>query len=338
MVDAKQTFTIFTNDVVATAAYGISLNTLKDRDNQFYKEGTKISKALSSLNMIKFVLLRLFPRLCKMAGLTVFPAASVEFIRNIVIDTVKKREELGIVRPDMIHLLMQARNAQTEHKISLDDIIAQAFGFFIAGFDTISTAMSFLTLQLANHQDIQDKLREEIDRHLAEDNGEISYDALSKMEYMDMVISETLRIHPLVPFIDRVCVQQYELPPAAPGYKSTTIYPGQNVWFPACALHYDPQYFPDPEKFDPERFNEENKKNIVACTYMPFGLGPRMCIANRFALMEIKTMMVYLMQKFVIEPNEKTKPLLTSRMNFQMLPKDGFWYTLRKRDDSPLVK
>ncbi|XP_076657333.1 uncharacterized protein LOC143361644 [Halictus rubicundus] len=338
MVDAKQTFTIFTNDVIATSAYGISVNTLKDRDNEFYRVGTKISRSLGSLNIIKLILLRTFPRLSKMVGLTVFPPAAIDFIRKIIRETVKKREELGIVRPDMIHLLMQARDAQTENKISLDDMVAQAFGFFIAGFDTVSTAMSFMTLELANHRDIQDKLREEVDCYLAEDNGEISYEALSKMEYLDMVVSETLRKYPIIPFIDRVCVQQYELPPAAPGYKSTTIYPGQNLWFPASALHYDPQYFPDPEKFDPERFSEENKKNIVPCTYMPFGLGPRMCIANRFALMEIKIMIVYLMQKFVIEPNEKTKPLVSDRMNFQMQPIDGFWYTLRKRDDSPLVK
>ncbi|XP_076381684.1 cytochrome P450 9e2 [Megalopta genalis] len=332
MVDAKETFKTYACDVFATSLFGISVNTLKERNNEFYREATEVNRSLNSLNMFKFALLRACPRLCQMLGMRVFPRSTVDFLHRVVADTVRIRREKGIVRPDMIHLMMQIKEEQNSEDITIEDMVAQAFGFFIAGFDTVSTIMSFLTFEMALNQDIQTRLREETDRYLAEDNGKISYEALSKMEYMDMVVSETLRKHAVVPFLDRLCVEQFELPAAGPGYKSVTINPGDALWIPTFALNNDPEYFPNPEKFDPERFSEENKARIAPYTFLPFGIGPRMCIGNRFALMEIKIMMVYLLQKFVIEPNEKTKPLLSSRMNFQMLPLDGFWYTLKKRD------
>nr|XP_033323903.1 cytochrome P450 9e2-like [Megalopta genalis] len=332
MVDAKQTFTILTNDVIASSAFGISVNTLKDRNNEFYRVGTDLSNSFNNMSILRFMLTNAYPRLCKMAGITMFSRASTNFIQKSIADTVRIREKEGIVRPDMIHLLLQAKNEQDSSNITIDDIVAQAFGFFIAGFDTVSTLMSFLTLEMALNQDVQERLREETDRYLAEDNGKISYEALSKMEYMDMVISETQRKNTVVPILDRLCVEEFELPAAGPGYKSVTLKPGDTVWFPVSALHYNPDYFPDPEKFDPERFSEENKAAIVPYTYLPFGIGPRMCIGNRFALMEVKIMMVYLLERFVIEPNEKTKPLSLDRMTFQMFPKDGFWFTLKKRN------
>lgn len=332
MVDGNATFKRFTNDVIATSAFGISVNSLKDRDNEFYKTGIEMANLFKSITAIKFMMMSLCPRLCKMIGLSVLPKSMKRFLRKTISDTVRIRKEQGIVRPDMIHLLMQAKEEQKLVELSVDDIVAQAFIFFLAGFDTVSTMMSFMTLELAMNPDVQEKLREETDRYLAEENGDVSYEALSKMEYMEMVISETLRKYPTVAIIDRVCVEKFVLPPAGPGYKPATVYPGENVWFPIQMLHSDPKYFPDPEKFDPERFSEENKKNIVPYSYLPFGLGPRMCIGNRFALMEVKIMMVHLLQRFVIEPNEKTKPVVSKKNHFQILPDDGFWYTFRKRD------
>jgi len=209
----------------------------------------------------------------------------------------------------MIHLLMQARDkegASSTHKMTLDDIVSQAFIFFFAGFDTSSTLMCFAAHELAVHQDIQKRLREEIQQH-TEGNDEISYESLSKMSYMDMVISETLRKYPPVIFLDRLCVKKYELPPSQPGCKNVIVEPDNVLMFPAYALHRDPKYFPNPEKFDPERFSEKNKDNILPYTYLPFGLGPRKCIGNRFALMETKILIAHLLQKFTLKTIEKNR-------------------------------
>ncbi|KAL6418963.1 hypothetical protein ACFW04_011670 [Cataglyphis niger] len=188
-----------------------------------------------------------------------------------------------------MHLLMQARdkNDSNVHKMTLDDIISQVFIFFLVGFETL---MCFVAHELAVNPDIQDRLRDEVQQHLAEDN-EISYELLSKMTYMDMVISETLR--------------KYHC-------RSIIVEPGNVVMISVYGLHHDSKYFPDPNKFDPERFSEKNKDNIVPYTYLPFGHRPKKCIGNRFALMETKILIAHLLQKFILKRIKKLLSLLFS--------------------------
>jgi cytochrome P450 family 9 len=98
-------------------------------------------------------------------------------------------------------------------------------------------------------------------------------------------------------------------------------------------FHHDPQYFPEPEKFNPDRFSDENRKSIDPDTYLPFGIGPRNCIGSRFALMELKTIMFYLLQNFSFEVTEKTQiPLEYEKVPFGMKPEKGIWIGLKPRD------
>ncbi|XP_011866847.1 PREDICTED: cytochrome P450 9e2-like isoform X3 [Vollenhovia emeryi] len=282
-IETKEVFRRYTNDVIATAAFGISVNSMKDRDNEFYMRGIEAANFSSGfLTTVKFVIFRVCPWIAKLTGLTFFPSATATFFKKIVEETVRARQKQNIIRPDMIHLLMQARDKDSAgvSKMTLDDMVSQAFIFFLAGFDTSSTLMCFAAHELAVNREIQERLYEEIQQHLAEGNGEISYESLSKMSYMDMVISEALRKYPPVVFIDRLCTKKYELPPSQPGGKSVIIEPDNALIFPVYALHHDPAYFPNPDKFDPERFSEENKDNILPYTYLPFGHGPRKCIGS----------------------------------------------------------
>lgn len=330
-IDAKDAFTRYTNDVIFTVAFGINVNSLKDRNNECFVRGKTVFNDIFG-SIFKLLVINTCPSLAKMIGMKVITPATTSFFRRTISDALKTRREQGIVRPDMLHLLMQAKDKDSETELTVDDIISQAFTFFLAGFDSSSTMMCFMTYELALNPDIQEKLRNEVDQCFDETNGEINYETLSKMEYMDMVVSETNRKHTFAVFIDRVCTQEFELPPAEPGYNSVVIKPGDCVWFPVYALHHDPKYFPDPEKFDPERFNEQNKGNILPYTYLPFGVGPRQCIGNRFALMEIKILMVHLLRKFVIKPNEKTPiPLVFEKANFALAPVGGWWVSLEKR-------
>lgn len=329
-IEAKDAFTRYTNDVIATVAFGIEVNSLKHRNNEFYLRGVDATKFSGVLRLIKFVFFNMCPRLMRMAGFKFLSRSTTTFFIKTITDTIKARDQQGIVRPDMIHLLMLARN-ERKREIDDDDIVAQAFIFFLAGFDTVSVLMCFAVHTLALHQDIQERLREEVESHLDEE-GQISYESLSAMKYMDMVISETLRLYPPVLMTDRVCEKKFDLPPAMDGYNGVTVQPDNSILIPVYAMHMDPQYFPDPEKFDPERFNDENKNNINPYVYMPFGIGPRQCIGNRFALMETKILIAHLLRKFVIKRNEKTMvPIVYKTATFSLVPKDGFWVSLEKR-------
>ncbi|XP_019700141.2 cytochrome P450 9e2-like [Harpegnathos saltator] len=333
-IDTKESFRRYTTDVIATSAFGISVNSMKDRDNEFFIRGLEISKFSGFKATLKFIFLRACPRLAKVLGLSFFSPATSQFFKKIVAETIRVREEQSIVRPDMIHLLMRARDKEgpSMHEMTLDDIVAQALIFFLAGFDTSATLMCFVVHELAVHRDIQDRLWEEIEAHFADGNGEITYEAMSKMVYMDMVVSEALRKYPPVVFIDRLCAKKYELPPAKPGYKSVVVERDCMTWTPVYALHHDPKYFPNPSKFNPERFSNENKDKIVPYTYLPFGLGPRKCIGNRFALMETKLLLAYLLHRFIFKTTEKTvDPIVFDKKQFTLQPDGGFWIALEKR-------
>jgi cytochrome P450 len=93
------------------------------------------------------------------------------------------------------------------------------------------------------------------------------------------VFTETLRKYPSLPFLERKCCSDYELP-APNGNGTITLPAGTGVYIPAFGLHYDPTYVPEPEKFDPARFTEQNKRSRPNYTYIPFGEGPRMCIGK----------------------------------------------------------
>lgn len=106
---------------------------------------------------------------------------------------------------------------------------------------------------------------------------------------------------------------------------------GDPIWIPIWSIQRDPQYFPNPEKFDPERFNDENKQKIDPYTFLTFGIGPRSCIGNRFALLEVKAVLFHLLSKFRIVPTEKTDiPIQIHPRSIGLNAKNGFWVAFEK--------
>lgn len=210
--------------------------------------------------------------------------------------------------------------------------MSQCLLFFIAGFTGVANTLSFLSYELAINPDIQDKLYAEIAEVAATLNGDkVTYETLQKMKYLDMVVSETLRIWSANIMVERRVNKQYVLE-NTDGSK-VVLQPGETVWIPAFAIQHDANYYPNPDKFDPERFSAERKHEINPFTYMPFGIGPRACIASRFALTQLKATAFHLLQNFRIEagPNTmvplklKTKPRLFE-------PENGFLLQLKLRD------
>ncbi|KAF5279692.1 hypothetical protein FQA39_LY18241 [Lamprigera yunnana] len=195
-----------------------------------------------------------------------------------------------------------------------------------------ATLISFTAYELAINSDVQDRLQNEIDNTISNCQGKLTYEALHKMKYMDMVVSETLRKWPPGFQLDRMCVRRYTIDPISSKEKQLTLEKGDLVMIPVVGIHHDPKYYPNPNKFDPERFNDENKRTIEPFSYMPFGSGPRNCIASRFALMENKTLIFHLLSKFDIIPIKKTQiPLNFGKGMLNLGPTEGFWLGLRQR-------
>ncbi|XP_055381432.1 uncharacterized protein LOC129612015 [Condylostylus longicornis] len=331
-LDLKDYFTRFTNDVIATCAFGIKVNSLVDRDNEFYRMGKKIN-TFDGWVGLKFFLQTNFKYLTRAVGMNLFDKKHVNYFKNLVLSAMKYREEHNIVRPDMINILMEARKAADRKRDWNDyEIVAQCFGFFMAGFETTGTTMCFAAYELMINQDIQEKLVAEIDDVRESLDGKpITYEILLGMKYLDMVVSETFRKWPGAPFIDRICNKDYIL--KVDEGREIKINIGEAFSVNVCGSHYDEENFPDPKKFDPERFSEDNKNNIKPYTYLPFGSGPRNCIGNRFALMEIKAILYYLLSEFKFVRSKKTVlPIELDARSFQLKPKGGFWLKVGLRN------
>lgn len=129
-----------------------------------------------------------------------------------------------------------------------------------------------------------------------------------------------------------MCVKPYRIEPQFPHESPIVIDKGVTCILSTYGMHHDPKYFPDPERFDPERFSDENKHNIVPCSYTPFGIGPRNCIGSRFALLEVKAFVVYLLYKLDLVVTEKTQiPLKLSKKTINMDAENGFWMGVKLR-------
>ncbi|XP_046816873.1 cytochrome P450 9e2-like [Vespa crabro] len=334
-IEMKDVFTRYTNDVIATCAFGISINSMKDRDNDFYVLGGKATK-FDSIKTLKFIMMRSFPTISKLFKIRLIPDKISNFFKNVVKEVINTRDKNNIVRADMIQLMMEARNKKAEmgQELILMDIVSQAFSFFFGGFDSVSTAMCFTCHEIGVNLNIQKRLQREIDEVIERTNGDLTYDVINSMQYLDAVINESLRRYPIAVIIDRLSVDNFELPPSLPGSKPLQLKKGMNIWFPVYGLHHDPKYFEDPYKFDPERFMERGKEIINSCVYLPFGLGPRICIGNRFALLEMKVLIFHLLARCNLVPCSKTQnPLRLSKKGITMSAENGFWMNFENRND-----
>uniref|UniRef100_A0A6P7H0G8 Cytochrome P450 9e2-like n=1 Tax=Diabrotica virgifera virgifera TaxID=50390 RepID=A0A6P7H0G8_DIAVI len=317
-INTKDATSRFANDIIASTAFGVSTDSLNNPNDEFYSMAGNLTNFTlwANLKVIGFVFM---PKLLKLLKANVFYGPARRFFIDIIESTIKAREERKIKRPDMLNLLLQAKNGdknkdeiKSKHEsnnvsITNGDIISHALVFFLGGFDSVSNTMCFIAYELARNLEVQKRLREEIDQGFEECNGNLTYEAVMQMKYFDMVISEGLRKWPNFPESDRECSKDFVIEPESPDEEPLNLKRGMVVSLPTMCMHKDPKYFPDPERFDPERFNDENKDKIDPYTYFPFGLGPRNCIGSRFATLEMKVLFAYLLHHFEIVPVGKTE-------------------------------
>ncbi|KAF5288523.1 hypothetical protein FQA39_LY15391 [Lamprigera yunnana] len=149
-----------------------------------------------------------------------------------------------------------------------------------------------------------------------------------------IVLIESLRLTPAVPISDRMCQKPYTIQPVNPTEKPVRLDKSTIIWISIDAFHKDEKYFPNRKKFDPGRFSAENKRNINPNAYIPFEIGSRSYIdkCSRFALIEMKTIIVEILKNFEIVPNSKTEiPLKSNRARFSGFPDEGLWVILKPR-------
>ncbi|XP_074742235.1 cytochrome P450 3A29-like isoform X2 [Strix uralensis] len=323
-VTMKDIFGAYSMDVVASTSFSVNIDSMNNPSDPFVTNIKKFLK-FSFLNPM-FIFLVLFPfviPVLEKMNVTLLPSKVMDFFMSVFTKMKKEREKGSSKdRVDFLQLMVDSqsshdssKSAETDSYKSLSDeeILAQALIFVFAGYETTSSTLSYISYNLATHPDVQQRLQDEIDANLP-NKATPTYNAITQMEYLDMVVNESLRLLPPGGRIERVCKKTVEL-------NGVTIPKDMVVMIPVYVLHRDPGYWPEPEEFRPERFSKESKESIDPYTFLPFGAGPRNCIGMRFALLIMKVAVVVLLQNFSFRTCKDTPiPLVLDTKGF-MQPK-----------------
>jgi cytochrome P450 len=191
---------------------------------------------------------------------------------------------------------------------------------FLAGHETTSHALSWTWYLLASHPAIAQALYDEIDAVLGARAPQLS--DLFKMPYLERVLSEAMRLYPPAYVLTRVACEDAELG----GYQ---VPKGADVVLWIYHMHHDARWFPEPERFDPDRFAPERRKLLPPSAYVPFGAGTRTCIGKQFAMLEAQLILVTIAQRFRLEL--ANGPLVERDMKVTLAPRGGLHMLLRER-------
>ncbi|GIY97140.1 cytochrome P450 3A21 [Caerostris extrusa] len=270
-VDLKKIFGTFSMDVIANAAFSTQIDSHSDPNNEFVKMARSVFQRNAPIRIL---------------------------IYHITKNIIEERKRTGETRNDFLQLLIEAADEQIKEEkdtektddilknyeaetneaifknfkpkktLSTTELVAQCVIFFLAGFETSASTLAFACYQLALNPDIQDKLVEELDDAIRSDNGELSYETIQNLKYLDNVISETMRLSPPSVRLERVAGGRLQ-----------------------ARRH----------------FSSEERAKRSPYTFMPFGAGPRNCVAMRFALVEVKVCLAYVLSHFKIRRCPETK-------------------------------
>ncbi|XP_025268732.1 cytochrome P450 4C1-like [Camponotus floridanus] len=228
-----------------------------------------------------------------------------QYLKNLESDKegatndVDRLEVLKKKRLAMLDLLIAASQ---EYSLTDLDIREEVDTFMFEGHDTTATGIMFTLLLLAEHKNIQERVRLEIDNVMQDNGGKLNMRSLQNLSYLDRCLKEALRLYPSVHLIERKLTDDVKL-------QSYVVPAGTIIRLNIYAVHRDPNFWPNPEVFDPDRFLPEKIENRHPYSYLSFSAGPRNCIGQRFGLLEMKAMIAPLVHNFYLEPIEYLKDI-----------------------------
>ncbi len=238
---------------------------------------------------------------------------SVETLNQVVYRIIDERRRSQEDSDDMLSMLLNARDADTGEGMSDEQLRNEVMNMFFAGHETTANTLSWVFHFLSQYPDIEERLLNEIDTVLG---GRLpTIQDLPKLVYTKMVLDETLRIATVTWFQARTPL----VDDVIDGY---VIRAGSVVLFSSYVLHHTPSLWPEPKRFDPERFTPEQSAARPRYAYVPFSAGPRQCIGNAFGLMEMQLVIAMLFQRYrlVASPTHQVKPHIAITLRPDKLP------------------
>ncbi|XP_076647597.1 cytochrome P450 4C1 [Halictus rubicundus] len=227
-----------------------------------------------------------------------------KYLTGFTDDKSQKAEDVDLgIRKRRLAMLDLLIAAHRKNQIDIDGIREEVDTFMFEGHDTTAMSITFTIMLLAEHKEIQDRARAEVKEVLDANNGKMSVSTLQNLPYLERCIKESLRLYPSVPFISRRPEMDLKL-------NNYMIPAHSTIHVHIVDVHKDPQFWPNPEVYDPDRFLPENCQGRHPYCYIPFSAGPRNCIGQRFAMFELKAVVGSLLYNFELEPVDYLKDML----------------------------
>lgn len=343
-VEWYTTYQGLTLDVICECALAIKSNCQRDKnDSLMHAVRGFLQNALNTFNTLAIY----FPVVGQIMSFVSNQLAYSGRMTNMIVAHLKqviklRRKDSHTRTVDVLQLMLEASETIIEERMGKegviatpkkkmltdDEIIANAWVFLLGGFETTANALTFSSYLLAKHKEHQDILYKEIRKTVEDPSAPLTYEQVFEMTYLDQVLSESLRLFPpVVTFIIREAAQDTEV-------CGVKIPKDTGILIPVWDIHRDPEQWPDPEKFDPERFSLASKRESTrhSMAYLPFGAGPRNCIGIRFGQLEAKLALARVILNYELElsPQTEDPPPLTVP-TVAINPSAGIYCTAKKR-------
>lgn len=310
-VDIAHEFTELTMRIIAESMFSTQLA------EDVHRISSALTMLLADLNF-RFQV-PFYPRIGFPTPRNLRAQKALRSVDEILYNIIRARRQNAGKHDDLLQMLMDARDEDTGEMMTDVQLRDELITMFVAGHETTAVLLTWLFHILSSEPEWEIRLVEEVNTALH--GRRPGFEDLSSFPYLGMAIDETLRLYPPVWITNRNAVQDDEIL----GFR---IRAGEVVGLSPYVTHRLPEYWPDPERFDPLRFSPEMTADRPRFAYLPFGGGPRQCIGNNFALVEARLIFATLVQRFRLQavPDRPVclEPTATLR------PKDGAWMKIEK--------
>ena len=324
----------FSLDGLASCAFGVETGSFDGEDSEFLYHGKGVFKFGTS-ELVKMVFAGKWPNFVKKTAAALgiynvfnYPFANEysKFLMHVIEQSFKQRRESKTNRNDLLDMMIKAvegtlddaeeddmhasdqyendakivGHVKKKNTLSYDDVVATAILLLAAGYDTTGSVLAWIMYDLAMNPSCQETLYEEI-KDAGDDVHKLSYETLQTLPYLDAVIHETMRRHPPISGLERICTKDYQLPRS-----KVVIRKGDLVRLSSIGICFDPDVYPNPMEYNPDNFLKENCADRNPYSFLMFSLGPRNCLGMRFSMYEMKVCISNLVANFKLLPCEKT--------------------------------
>ncbi|CAF4904835.1 unnamed protein product [Pieris macdunnoughi] len=285
VIDAQDVNYRFTADVIANVALGFKSDSFNGPESDYTKNFLNYFHSFKRMFAIFTVFF--IPEMIRILGFLILYDSS--YMRKVFWNIINAREKSGVKRGDFIDTLIQLKNGEQDpiYKFEGQHLFSQT-GTFFSGLETSSNVSAFTLMELAKNPQYQERARECIDEAVAKHGWTI--EGLNAMKFLEQCVSEGLRMHPSVSTLDRYALEDYKFPDT-----DLVIEKGTPVYISLYGVHRDPQFFENPDVFDPDRFGEGR---AVSDNYLPFGVGPRACIGSKAGLLFVKVVLAKILSEY----------------------------------------